>query len=136
VCPVLSGSRRFGGNNTGIRAKGLNEMKFDMRSCGGCRTCEIACSFHHSGEFNPTISSIKILDKVNEPGFIVLLVEKNDGKSIACDFCEGIEVPLCVQYCKEKEELAKMINELKQKKESMTASRATAGFSGRSSRQI
>lgn len=96
-------------------------MKFDMRSCGGCRTCEIACSFHHNEEFNPATSSIKILDKTNEPGFIVLLVEENDRESIACDFCEGIEVPLCVQYCKEKEELAKMIDELKQKKESMTA---------------
>lgn len=95
-------------------------MKFDMGSCGGCRTCEIACSFHHNEEFNPAISSIKILDKVNEPGFIVLLVEENDRESIACDFCEGIKVPLCMEYCKAKEELAKMINELKQKKESTT----------------
>jgi len=92
-------------------------MKIDMPSCGGCRTCEIACSFHHKEEFNPAASSIKILDKMNEPGFIVLLVEENDRESIACDFCEGIEVPLCVQYCKEKEELAKMINDLKQKRD-------------------
>lgn len=92
-------------------------MKFDMRSCGGCRTCEFACSFHHKDEFNPEISSIKILDKVNEPGYVVLLVEEIDGESKACDFCRKEEVPLCVQYCKEKEELLKMIDELKQKME-------------------
>lgn len=99
-------------------------MKFDMRSCGGCRTCEIACSFHHKDEFNPAISSIKILDKVNEPGYVVLLVEENDGDSKACDFCKGLEVPLCVEYCKEKEELLKMINELREKKESTVKSNA------------
>lgn len=85
----------------------------------------MACSFHHNEEFNPATSSIKILDKTNEPGFIVLLVEENDRESIACDFCEGIKDPLCVEYCKEKEELAKMINELKQKKESMTHVKST-----------
>lgn len=92
-------------------------MKFDMRSCGGCRTCEFACSFHHKDEFNPEISSIKILDKVNEPGYMVLLVEENDGESKACDFCREEKVPLCVQYCKEKEELLKMIGELRQEME-------------------
>jgi Fe-S-cluster-containing dehydrogenase component len=99
-------------------------MKFDMRSCSGCRTCEFACSFHHKDEFNPVISSIKILDKVNEPGFIVELVEEDDGESKACDYCRGIEVPLCVQYCKEKEELTKMIDELRQKKEGITVKSA------------
>ncbi len=103
-------------------------MKFDMRSCGGCRTCEIACSFHHGEEFNPAISSIRILDKVNEPGFIVVLVEENDGGSRACDFCRNEEVPLCVQYCKEKEELTKMIGELKQKKEPAAGLQRPAGL--------
>lgn len=102
-------------------------MRFDMRSCGGCRTCEIACSFHHGEEFNPAISSIEILDKVNEPGFFVVLVEENDGQNLACDFCKNEEIPLCVQYCKEKEELTKMIDELKQKKEPMSAIKITAG---------
>jgi Fe-S-cluster-containing dehydrogenase component len=100
-------------------------MKFDMRSCGGCRTCEIACSFHHNEEFNPAISSIKILDRVNEPGFIVSLVEEPDRESVACDFCEEREVPLCVQYCREKEELLEMINDLKQKKASPTHVKST-----------
>lgn len=92
-------------------------MIFDMPTCGGCRTCEIACSFHHKEEFNPALSSIKILDKKNEPGFYVMLVEESDGQSISCDGCKGLEVPLCMEYCKEKDELEKMIKELMQKKE-------------------
>jgi Fe-S-cluster-containing hydrogenase component 2 len=92
-------------------------MIFDMPTCGGCRTCEIACSFHHKEEFNPAISSIKILDKKNEPGFYVMLVEESGGQSIPCDGCKGLEVPLCMEYCKEKDELEKMIKELMQKKE-------------------
>ena len=85
-------------------------MKFDMDTCGGCRTCEIACSFHHSGEFNPSISSIKILDKEGEAGYSVLLLEEDSAEGRACDGCQGLEEPLCMEYCKEKEELQKMID--------------------------
>jgi len=96
----------------------ITGMTFDMPTCGGCRTCEIACSFHHKEEFNPAISSIKILDKKNEPGFLVFLVEESDEQSIPCDGCEGLRVPLCMEFCKKKEELEKMIKELMEKKES------------------
>lgn len=85
-------------------------MKFDMDTCGGCRTCEIACSFHHSGEFNPSISSIKILDKEGGPGYSVLLLEEDCAEGRACDGCQGLKEPLCMEYCKEKEELQKMID--------------------------
>ncbi len=87
-----------------------------MPTCGGCRTCEIACSFHHREEFNPTISSIQIVNRMNEPGFVVSLVEEKDGDRVACDFCKALEVPLCVVYCKEKDELAQMIKGLEQRK--------------------
>ncbi|MBL7177709.1 MAG: hypothetical protein ISS66_17955 [Desulfobacteraceae bacterium] len=91
-------------------------MIFDMPTCGGCRTCEITCSFHHTREFNPAVSSIKILDKEeNQPGYVVKLVEESDGQSIPCDGCKGLEEPLCMEYCKEKEELQEMINQLMKK---------------------
>lgn len=93
-------------------------MKFDMKSCSGCTTCEMACSFHHNKEFNPAISSIRVVRKMNEAGFLVLVLEENDGKSMACDFCSDLEIPLCAQYCTEKEELTNMIKELKQKVDS------------------
>lgn len=90
-------------------------MLFDMPTCGACRTCEIACSFHHTGEFRPSISSIKVLDKANGKGHSISLVEKDDGQSIVCDGCLDLEEPLCVEYCKEKEELGKIIKEFLEK---------------------
>jgi Fe-S-cluster-containing hydrogenase component 2 len=89
-----------------------SEMIFDMPTCGGCRTCEIACSYHHTGEFKPSVSSIKILDKKDEsPGRLVLLVEEDDGQSIPCDGCQGLEEPLCIEACETKEKLQEMIKE-------------------------
>ena len=85
-------------------------MKFDMDTCGGCRTCEIACSFHHTGEFNPSISSIKILDKEAGPGYDVLLLEEDSEEGRACDGCQALDEPLCMEYCKEKEDLREMID--------------------------
>lgn len=81
---------------------------FDMPSCGGCRTCEMACSFHHRGEFIPSFSSIKVLDKGNEAGFRVLLVEKGDRESLAYDGCRELDILLCMQYCKENDDLGKI----------------------------
>lgn len=75
----------------------------------------MACSFHHKEEFIPSLSSIKILDKGNEAGFHVLLVEKGDGRNLACDGCRELDVPLCMQYCKESDDLEKILRELLEK---------------------
>lgn len=88
-------------------------MTLDMTSCSGCRTCEMACSFRHQGEFIPSISSIKILDKEDEPGFGILFVEENDGQAIPCDGCRELEVPLCIQYCQEGGDLKKILKEFR-----------------------
>ncbi len=81
-------------------------MKQDMPSCGGCRTCEMVCSFHHTGEYNPSLSSIKILEKENEAGFIVLLLEEKSTGGFACDRCQELDQPLCLQVCREEDDLA------------------------------
>jgi Fe-S-cluster-containing hydrogenase component 2 len=86
-------------------------MIFDMPSCGGCRTCEMACSFRHREEFIPAISSIEILDKKNEPGYLVSLLEKKRGERIACDGCKDLERPLCLQYCQKDKDLEKILKE-------------------------
>lgn len=86
-------------------------MIFEMPICGGCRTCEMACSFKHKGEFIPAVTSIKILDKEDGPGYRVELVEVNEGLNLACDGCEGLEVPLCLDYCQKNEELEKILKE-------------------------
>jgi hypothetical protein len=71
----------------------------------------MACSFHHKGEFNPARSSIRILDKDNELGFVVTLAEANNGQRLACDGCTGLDVPWCVQYCEKAEDLTAIIRQ-------------------------
>jgi Fe-S-cluster-containing hydrogenase component 2 len=54
-------------------------MLFHMPTCGACKTCEIVCSYHHTGTFNPSISSIKVLNNEECSGYSVLLIEDYDG---------------------------------------------------------
>jgi ferredoxin len=89
---------------------------FDMPSCGGCRTCELACSFHHTEEFTPAASSIKILNRTSGPGYQVLLMAENQGKRIACDGCKELDVPLCMEYCREIDDLGKILLILEERK--------------------
>jgi len=96
-------------------------MEFDMPSCGGCRTCEMACSFHHRGEFIPAASSLKILEKKEGPGYRVFLREEGDGSSFACDGCEGLDIPLCVEYCRELDDLYKILQEFEAKRTKKSA---------------
>jgi len=84
-------------------------MIFDMTDCGGCRTCEMACSFHNKGVFSFNYSSIRILDKGDEKGYLVELLEKNSGGLIGCDQCKNEEMPLCMQYCEHRESLEKIL---------------------------
>jgi Fe-S-cluster-containing hydrogenase component 2 len=60
--------------------------------CYGCRTCELACSFHHTGLFSPESSSITVR-KSNQTGTIKWRLDSS------CDSCAGEEEPLCVKYC-------------------------------------
>jgi len=64
----------------------------DARACYGCRTCELACSFHHGRVFSPELSSIKVF-RNNQTGEISLSVDSS------CDSCKGETQPLCVEYC-------------------------------------
>ena len=91
-------------------------MNFDMPSCGGCRTCELACSFHHKKEFSPdAFSSIKILEKEDKKEFYVHIVEETNEFGIACDGCPDLDLPLCMQYCRKQEDLQKIIEEYTRK---------------------
>ncbi len=80
-------------------------MIYDMPSCGGCRTCEIACSYHHTGEFGLAASSFRVIDKEDNRGATVEFLEKAEGEMPACDGCEGLDVPLCVEWCREADDL-------------------------------
>ncbi|MBP7764296.1 MAG: hypothetical protein K4445_06525 [Deltaproteobacteria bacterium] len=91
-------------------------MKQDMPSCGGCRTCEMLCSFHHTGAYNPSVSSIKILEKEEGAGYIVALLEENGPAGFACDLCRGLDRPLCVKVCKEEKDLVTILKKLEERR--------------------
>jgi len=106
---------------------GDNVMIFDMPSCGGCSTCELACSFHHKGEFIPSVSSIKISAKDDGHGCQVLLVVESDGQRMACDDCKDLDVPLCIEHCKESDDLGKILNELAEKRNKLKGRKVSEG---------
>jgi Fe-S-cluster-containing hydrogenase component 2 len=84
-------------------------MIFNMPSCGGCRTCEMACSFKHCGKFVPSISSIKIINKGNGVGYFIRLLERRDGRALPCDGCVEIKTPLCILHCIKGDDLEKIL---------------------------
>lgn len=87
-------------------------MIFEMDDCGGCRTCEMACGFHHTGAFNPSHSSLHVIDRTDEkPGFLVEIVTCSGGEIPTCDGCKGMDQAHCVYYCHKGEKLAIMIQD-------------------------
>lgn len=66
----------------------------DFSRCKGCRACELACSFHHSGRrsFSPSASSTRV-SRDNDTAEITIAIDSS------CDLCSGEEQPLCVKYC-------------------------------------
>jgi len=61
-------------------------LTINVEKCTGCRTCEIACSLKHAGEFNPARSRIHNISSPEE-GFYL---------PVACLQCSE---PFCVQIC-------------------------------------
>jgi len=64
----------------------------NMCDCTGCRSCELACSYHFERVFSPEISAIKVV-RDNDTGEIDLTINSR------CDLCSGEDFPLCVKYC-------------------------------------
>lgn len=90
-------------------------MLFEMPQCGGCRTCELACGFKHTGAFSYSASSLRVIERPDSRGYTLSLEENAEGSHLACDGCRDLDTPLCVQYCREADELRKMVDEFIQK---------------------
>jgi hypothetical protein len=75
----------------------------------------MACSFRHRKEFIPSISSIKIIDREIGSGYAISLAEEGDGQIMACDGCEELAMPLCIQYCRKREDLEEILKRFKKK---------------------
>lgn len=88
-------------------------MIFETEYCAGCRSCEIACSYHHKQIFSPSISSIEIIARPERLGFDILFHNEANDDHLPCDGCKGLEEPLCVKYCNVlmRDELRKLLQE-------------------------
>jgi len=60
--------------------------------CYACRTCQIICSFHHTGSFWPEKSSIQVR-RDPQRGLIYWNIDST------CDKCQNEKQPQCVKYC-------------------------------------
>lgn len=65
----------------------MRMLQIYPEKCVGCKLCELACSFKHFEEFNPSISFITNTDFREEPAFFT---------SITCFQCEE---PYCMEIC-------------------------------------
>jgi Fe-S-cluster-containing hydrogenase component 2 len=77
----------------------MKTITFETHNCGGCRTCELACSYHHTGVFQPATSSIKIISRPEQQGFAASFYMEPAQGHFSCDACSGLEEALCLKYC-------------------------------------
>jgi Fe-S-cluster-containing dehydrogenase component len=81
----------------------MHHLEIDNKRCINCRTCELACSFHHKKSFDPSIASLKIRGETSEVDISILFfddmtrVERH--KRVPCDHCKSEILPFCVKYC-------------------------------------
>ena len=65
--------------------------------CAGCRSCEIACSYHHQEIFSRKIASIEVKRWEKNGKFGIILYRQGQDEHLACDCAKGHE--FCVNYC-------------------------------------
>jgi len=86
-------------------------MQYEMPSCGGCRTCEMACAFQLTGEFAPSQAAIHILEKTDVQGYVVTFTTPPGESTFPCGKCLNNATPLCLQYCEKRKDLIRLIKQ-------------------------
>ena len=81
----------------------MSRVAIDVSRCTACRTCEIACSFHHRKCFDPEIASLSVRSAREWPKVTVRVYNASSpferGKHLDCDGCPDESIPLCQKYC-------------------------------------
>jgi len=91
-------------------------MLFEMPNCGNCKTCEIVCSYHHTGDFSSVSSSLRVKENPDGKGYLIMIAERCEGTEITCDGCKGEEIPWCMKVCEEAEVLQGFLKAFLEKK--------------------
>jgi|GEM_PF-508064 len=82
----------------------------NLEGCTGCRSCELACSFHKIRSFDPAQSSIQVC-RDNSTGLVSVVLDNR------CDLCASEEEPLCIRFCAPDALNLSVLNELKRNAE-------------------
>jgi Fe-S-cluster-containing hydrogenase component 2 len=78
----------------------------NLKGCTGCRSCELACSFHKVKSFDPAQSSIQVY-RDNSSGLTSVVLDDH------CDLCADEEKPLCICFCAPDALNLSLLNKLK-----------------------
>jgi carbon-monoxide dehydrogenase iron sulfur subunit len=78
--------------NWEIQTKSRGRISVNLEKCCACRSCELACSFHHQRNFDPSRSSIKVHREDGKGTLEISLIS-------TCDGCPGERSPWCVRFC-------------------------------------
>ena len=79
----------------------VDKVTFKVDACGGCRSCEMACAFHHMKVFQRHLSSLDVTTIPRTLEHTLTFYRESVDGHIACDMCKGLETPLCVVFCPE-----------------------------------
>jgi Fe-S-cluster-containing hydrogenase component 2 len=77
----------------------MGKLRVSAELCTGCRSCELACSFHFARAFGRKAGAIEVRRNEAEGEFVPIIHEKATSLRKACDLCAGEEGYLCVKYC-------------------------------------
>ena len=64
----------------------MKQLVIKPEKCIGCRTCELACSFGHYGEFNPKYANVHVFEYEKAAVAIPMM-------------CLQCEEPSCMKVC-------------------------------------
>ena len=75
------------------------KLVFESQRCTGCRACEIACTFHHRGEFGRHGGSLEVRRDADSGKIELVYFLEADTSRPACDLCNSENTARCVEFC-------------------------------------
>lgn len=75
------------------------KLIFESQKCTGCRACEIACTFHHRGEFGRHRGSLEVKRDTASGEIELIYFPAASASRPACDLCVGEKTVRCVEFC-------------------------------------